>query len=117
MWREHSSVVRFLGSPRDGRRQPHPSSVDTRVRSGAHEDLVRQLVAEQRIITLAELEPRLAKKKITVGKSSIYPVSASSETVLLKKVCGPPSRSTGRRAATKLAKAATEADPKRLFHR
>ncbi len=37
----------------------------------AHEDLVRQLVAEQPDITLAELKVRLAKKKITVGKSSI----------------------------------------------
>src|SRR6266851_4456913 len=37
----------------------------------AHEDLVRQLVAEQPDITLAELEARLAKRKITVGKSSI----------------------------------------------
>jgi transposase/arginine repressor len=36
-----------------------------------HEDLVRQLVAEQPDITLAELEDRLRKKKITVGKSSI----------------------------------------------
>ena len=36
----------------------------------AHEDLVRQMVAEQPDITLAELEARLAKK-ITVGKSSI----------------------------------------------
>jgi transposase len=33
--------------------------------------LVRQLVAEQPDITLAELEDRLAKKKIRVGKSSI----------------------------------------------
>jgi transposase len=37
----------------------------------AHEDLVRKLVAEQPDITLAELEDRLAKKKITVAKSSI----------------------------------------------
>jgi transposase len=37
----------------------------------AHEDLVRQLVADQPDITLAELGDRLAKKKITVGKSSI----------------------------------------------
>jgi transposase len=37
----------------------------------AHEDLVRKLVAEQPDITLAELEDRLAKKKIVVGKSSI----------------------------------------------
>jgi transposase len=37
----------------------------------AHEDLVRQLVAEQPDITLAEIGARLAKKKISVGKSSI----------------------------------------------
>jgi hypothetical protein len=36
-----------------------------------HEDLGRQLVAERPDITLAELEDRLKKKKITVGKSSI----------------------------------------------
>jgi putative transposase len=37
----------------------------------AHEALIRRLVAEQPDITLAELEARLAKKKISVGKSSI----------------------------------------------
>jgi transposase len=37
----------------------------------AHEELVRKLVAEQRDITLAELSARLAKEKVTVGKSSI----------------------------------------------
>jgi transposase len=36
-----------------------------------HEDLVRQLVAEQPDVTLAELGMRLAKKKITASKSSI----------------------------------------------
>lgn len=37
----------------------------------AHEELVRKLVAEQPDITLEELKARLAKKKVTVGKSSI----------------------------------------------
>lgn len=37
----------------------------------AHEELVRELVAEQPDITLAELKARLAKKKVPVGKSSI----------------------------------------------
>ena len=36
-----------------------------------HEELVRSLIEKQPDITLAELEARLAKKKITVGKSSI----------------------------------------------
>src|SRR3979411_1086396 len=35
----------------------------------AHEDLVRQLVAEQPDITLAELEDRRTNKKIPVGQS------------------------------------------------
>jgi transposase len=37
----------------------------------AHEELVRQLVAEQPDITLAELGVRLEKKNVMVGKSSI----------------------------------------------
>jgi transposase len=37
----------------------------------AHEGLVRKLIAEQPDITLAELKVRLAKKRVTVGKSSI----------------------------------------------
>ena len=67
-----SSVVRFLKLHRE------TGSVDPAKFGGykdftlaAHEDLVRQLVAEQPDITLAELEDRLRKKKITVGKSSI----------------------------------------------
>ncbi len=67
-----SSVVRFLRLHRE------TGSVGSAKFGGykdfalaAHEDLVRQLVAEQPDITLAELEDRLAKKKIRVGKSSI----------------------------------------------
>ena len=67
-----SSVVRFLRLHRE------TGSVSSAQFGGykdfalaAHEDLVRQLVAEQPDITLAELGARLAKKKVTVGKSSI----------------------------------------------
>src|ERR1700680_2921674 len=67
-----SSVVRFLrlyrltGSVRAAKFGGYKEFA-----LASHEDLVRQLVAEQPDITLAELETRLAKKKITVGKSSI----------------------------------------------
>jgi transposase len=67
-----SSVVRFLKIHRE------TGSISSAKFGGykdfvlaAHEDLVRQLVAEQPDITLAELGDRLAKKKIIVGKSSI----------------------------------------------
>jgi len=68
-----SSVVRFLRLHRE------TGSVRAAKFGGykgfalaAHEDLVRQWVAEQPDITLAELEARLAKNKVTVGKSSIF---------------------------------------------
>ena len=67
-----SSVVRFLKLHRE------TGSVDPAKFGGykdftlaVHEDLVRQLVAEQPDITLAELKAALAKKKVTVGQSSI----------------------------------------------
>src|SRR6266702_419201 len=74
-----SSVVRFLKLHRE------TGGVESAKFGGykdfalaAHEDLVRQLVAEQPDITLAELEDRLRKKKITVGKSSISRFTSSS---------------------------------------
>src|ERR1700693_5403560 len=60
----------------------------------AHEALVRQLVAEQPDITLAELETRLAKKKITVGKSSISRFMHHLKLTLKKKTCWRPTRSS-----------------------
>ncbi len=67
-----SSVVRFLRLSRD------TGSVSAAKFGGykefalaAHEELVRSLIEEQPDITLAELEARLAKKNILVGKSSI----------------------------------------------
>src|SRR5450631_2254322 len=67
-----SSVVRFLKLHREtGSVSAAKFGGYKRFALAAHEDLVRQLVAEQPDMTLAELEARLAKKKITVGKSSI----------------------------------------------
>src|SRR6202521_350847 len=67
-----SSVVRFLRLQRD------TGSVSAAKFGGykefalaAHEELVRRLIGEQPDITLAELEARLAKKKVLGGKSSI----------------------------------------------
>ena len=67
-----SSVVRFLRLQRD------TGSVSAAKFGGykefvlaAHEELVRRLIEEQPAITLAELEARLAKKNVLVGKSSI----------------------------------------------
>ena len=88
-----SSVVRFLKLHRE------TGSVTSAKFGGykdfalaAHEDLVRKLVAEQPDITLAELEDRLAKKKITVGKSSISRFLQHLKLSFKKKVCGQPSR-------------------------
>jgi transposase len=88
-----SSVVRFLKLHRE------TGSVESAKFGGykdfalaAHEDLVRQLVAEQPDITLAELEDRLRKKKITVGKSSISRFLHHLKLPFKKKACGQPSR-------------------------
>jgi transposase len=67
-----SSVVRFLKLHRD------TGSVEAAKFGGykefalvAHEELVRGLIEDQPDITLKELKVRLAKKKVSVGKSSI----------------------------------------------
>ena len=65
----------------------------------AHEDLVRQLVAEQPDITLAELEARLAKK-VTVGKSSISRFLQHLNLPFKKKPAGRGAGSSGRRRRT-----------------
>jgi transposase len=92
-----SSVVRFLKLHRE------TGSVDSAKFGGykvfalaAHEDLVRQLVAEQPDITLAELEDRLTKKKITVGKSSISRFLHHLKLPFKKKFAGGRAGSPGR---------------------
>ena len=106
-----SSVVRFLKLHRE------TGSVGSAKFGGykdfalaAHEDLVRQLVSEQPDITLAELEDRLRKKKITDGKSSISRFLHHLKLPFKKKSpggrAGPPGRS---RRAQSIAAAADEA--------
>jgi hypothetical protein len=73
-----------------------------------HEDLVRQLVAEQPDITLAELEDRLRKKKITVGKSSISRFLHHLKLPFKKKLASSRAGSTGRGRGPKGVAAATE---------
>jgi transposase len=92
-----SSVVRFLKLHRE------TGSVGSAKFGGykdfalaAHEDLVRQLVAEQPDITLAELEDRLTKKKITVGKSSISRFLHHLKLPFKKKSAGSRAGSPGR---------------------
>ena len=104
-----SSVVRFLKLHRE------TGSVDPAKFGGykdftlaAHEDLVRQLVAEQPDITLAELEDRLKKKKITVGKSSISRFLHHLKLPFKKKFAGSRTGSPGRGRGPKSVAAATE---------
>ena len=92
-----SSVVRFLKLHRE------TGSVASAKFGGykdfalaAHEDLVRKLVAEQPDITLAELEDRLAKKKITIGKSSISRFLHHLNLSFKKKSAGSRAGSPGR---------------------
>ena len=61
-----------------------------------HEALVRQLVAKQPDITLAELVTQLAKK-ITIGKSSVSRFLHHLKLSFKKKSAGHRAGSTGRR--------------------
>ncbi len=88
-----SSVVRFLKLHRD------TGSVGAAKFGGykefvlaAHEELVRSLIKEQPDITLAELKARLAKNKVSVGKSSISRFLNHLKLSFKKKVCGPPNK-------------------------
>ena len=104
-----SSVVRFLKLHRE------TGSVDPAKFGGykdftlaVHEDLVRQLVAEQPDITLAELKDRLRKKKITVGKSSISRFLHHLKLPFKKKLAGSRAGSPGRGRRSKGVAAPTE---------
>src|ERR1700747_3315763 len=67
-----SSVVRFLKLHREtGSVSPAQFGGYKDFALAKHEDLVRQLIAEQPDITLAELRVRLEKKKLPVSKSAI----------------------------------------------
>ena len=87
-----SSVVRFRRLHREtGSVSPAKFGGYKGYALAAHEELVRQLVAEQPDITLAELKAVLAKEKVTVGQSSISRF-LHHLNLRFKKVCRPPSR-------------------------
>ena len=68
-----SSVVRFLRLEREtGSVRPAKFGGYKGYALAAHEGRIRELVAEQPDITLAELRATLAKEKVTVGQSSIF---------------------------------------------
>jgi transposase len=84
-----SSVVRFLKLHRE------TGSISAAKFGGykdfvlaAHEGMVRSLIGEQPDITLAELRARLAKKRVSVGKSSIARFLAHLKLPYKKKPAG-----------------------------
>ncbi len=67
-----SSVVRFLRLSREtGSVSPAQFGGYKDFSLAEHEDRIRRWVAEQPDITLMELKAKLAKERVTVGKSSI----------------------------------------------
>lgn len=93
-----SSIVRFLRLHREtGSVRAAKFGGYKNFALAEHEDLVRQLVAEQPDITLAELAARLAKKKIKVGKSSISRFLHHLKLPFKKKSAGGGAGSSGRR--------------------
>ena len=92
-----SSVVRFLKLHRETGSIGWAKFGGYKVFAlAAHEGLVRQLVAGQPDITLAELEDRLTKRKITVGKSSISRFLHHLKLPFKKKSAGGRAGSPGR---------------------
>jgi transposase len=84
----------------------------------AHEELIRQLLAEQPDITLAELKALLRKRKVAVGQTSIFRFLRHLKLTFKKKPARRRAGSAGRRGRSKgLAKKATKARPKAAgFH-
>ena len=88
-----SSVVRFRRLHREtGSISPAKFGGYKGYALASHEGLVRQLVAEQPDITLAELKAVLATEKVTVGQSSISRFLHHLNLRFKKKAYGPPSR-------------------------
>ncbi len=88
-----SSVVRFRRLHREtGSVSPAKFGGYKAYALAAHEELVRELVAEQSDITLAELKAVLATEKVTVGQSSISRFLHHLNLRFKKKACALPSR-------------------------
>ena len=99
-----SSIVRFLKLHREtGSVSPAKFGGYKDFALAEHEALVRQMIADQSDITLAELAARLAKKKITVGKSSISRFLHHLKLPFKKKSAGGRAGSPGRRRRTTIA--------------
>ncbi len=68
-----SSVGRFVRLERErGSVSPAKFGGHKPYALAAHEERIRQMVAERPDITLAELKAKLAKQEITVGQTSIF---------------------------------------------
>jgi transposase len=93
-----SSVGRFLRLKRErGNLSPAKFGGYKLYALAAHEERVRQLVAEQPDITLAELKAKLAKQKITAGQTSIFRFLRHLKLTFKKKPARRRAGSTGRR--------------------
>ena len=106
-----SSVVRFRRLHREtGSVSPAKFGGYKGYALAAHEELIRQLVAEQPDITLAELKAVLAKEMVTVGQSSIFRFLHHLNLRFKKKSTGRRARPAGRRRCPQgLAQAAAKA--------
>jgi len=96
-----SSVVRFRRLYREtGSVSPAKFGGYKGYALAAHEELVRQLVAEQPDITLAEIKAVLATEKVTVGRSSISRFLHHLKLRFKKKSTGRRAGPAGRRRRT-----------------
>lgn len=93
-----SSVGRFLRLEREtGSVSPAKFGGYKPYVLATHEERVRQLVAAQPDITLAELKTKLAKEKVTVGQTSIFRFLRHLKLTFKKKPARRRAGSAGRR--------------------
>src|ERR1700676_74684 len=96
-----SSVVRFRRLHREtGSVSPAKFGGYKGYALAAHEELVRELVAEQPDITLAEVKAVLATERVTVGRSSISRFLHHLKLRFKKKSTGRRAGPAGRRRRT-----------------
>jgi transposase len=106
-----SSVGRFLRRKREtGSVSPAKFGGYKPYSLAAHEQRIRQWIAEQPDITLAELRAKLAKRNIIVGQTSIFRFLCHLNLTFKKKPARRRAGSAGRGGrASGLAKATTKA--------
>lgn len=115
-----SSVGRFLRLKREsGSVNPAKFGGYKPYALAGHEELIRRLLAEQPDITLAELKVILAKRRITVGQTSIFRFLRHLKLTFKKKPARGRAGPAGRRSRPRgLAQEATKARSKAAgFHR